>query len=437
MVISPAVARVAGGQSQTFAATVSGTSNTGVNWYVGGVQGGDASVGTISSSGVYTAPACPGSSSVVVTAQSAYAPASQATADVTLMSGGGSSQARYVASSGSDANDGRACSPWATIQNAANNAQAGMTIHVAPGTYNVSSTITSNAAGSSSSRVVFISDVQWGAKIVSSADPIWNVNGAYVDVEGFDISGGGTSYSGIHSQGAYDRSIGNRIHDFGSTGCNGGAGVLIGGGAPNQSAIGNVIYNIGPLPPAVPGCNLIHGIYVSTAGAVIENNLTFNNSAKGIQLWGEPTNCIVINNTSVHNQDGMVLGNDGAAGSLDNSVIANNITYDNVRYGMYESGSTGTHNQYLNNLIFDNPGGTYMITGQLNGTVSANPSFVNYTGNASGNYQLSSGSPAIGAGTSTDAPSTDIDGGARPQGSGVDVGAYQYGAAPASWPWNF
>ncbi len=434
--ISPTAATVAGGQSQTFAATVSGTSNAGVNWYVSGVQGGNASVGTISSSGVYTAPACPNSSAVVVTAQSAYAPATQATANVTLTTGAGSSLARYVATTGSDSNNGSACSPWATIQNAANNAQPGMTIHVAPGTYTVSSTITSNPAGTATSRIRYISDVQWAAKIVSSADPIWNNNGAYVDIMGFDISGGGTSYTGIHSQGSYDRSIGNRIHDFGSTGCNAGAGVMIGGGANNQSAIANIVYNVGPLPPAVPGCNLIHGIYVSTAGAVVANNLTFNNSAKGIQLWGVPTNCIVINNTSFHNQDGMVLGNDGAGGStLDNSIIANNITYNNVRYGMYESGSMGTHNQYLNNLIYADPGGTYMITGQLTNTVSTNPQFVNYTGDASGNYQLGASSPAIGAGTSTDAPSTDLDGGARPQASRFDMGAYEYGAAPASWPW--
>ena len=427
-----------GGQSRSFIAAVSGTANLGVNWYVSGVQGGDSSVGTISPNGDYTAPACPASSAVVVTAQSAYAPATQATANVALTAPAPSSLARYISTSGSDSNDGSACSPWATIQNAANNAQPGMTIHVAPGTYTVGSTITSNAGGTSSSRIRYISDVQWGAQIVSSADPIWDNGGAYVDIMGFDISGGGASYTGIHTQGNYDRSIGNRIHDFGSTGCMAGAGVMIGGGATNQSAIANMIYNIGPLPPAVPGCNLIHGIYVSTAGAIIENNITFNNAAKGIQLWGTPTDCVVANNTSFHNQDGMVLGNDGAGGSsLDNSIISNNITYDNVRYGLYESGSLGTHNQYLNNLIFDNPGGTYMIAGQLTNTVSANPQFVNYTADASGNYQLNSSSPAIGAGNSTDAPSTDFDGGARPQSSGWDIGAYQYGAAPAGWPWSF
>lgn len=441
VVIAPTAPMLAGGQTQAFTATVTGTSNTGVNWYVSGVQGGNLSLGTISTSGVYSAPACPNSSSVVVTAQSAYAPAVQSTANVTLTKGAGSSPDRYVSTNGNDSNDGSACSPWATIQNAANHAQPGMTIHVAPGTYSVSSTITSNPAGTASSRIRYLSDVQWGAKIVSSADPIWNNNGAYVDIMGFDISGGGTSYSGIHSQGAYDRMIGNRIHDLGWTGCNGGGGLLIGGGAPNQSAIGNVIYNIGPLPPAVPGCNLIHGIYVATAGCVVENNITFNNSAKGIQLWGVPTNCLVINNTSFHNQDGMVLGNDGAGGStLDNSVIANNITYDNVRYGLYESGSIGAHNQYLNNLISSNCTGpkacddartqVHMITGHLIDTITADPNFVNYTGGENGDYHLTATSPAIHRGTPMGAPMTDFDDNRRP--AVPDIGAYQSRSASIS-----
>jgi hypothetical protein len=61
---------------------------------------------------------------------------------------------------------------------------------------------------------------------------------------------------------------------------------------------------------------------------------------------------------------------------------------------------------------------------------------VNYTGDASGDYHLTSSSPAIDAGTSTGAPSTDFADGPRPQGSGFDIGAYEYGAPVAAWPWT-
>jgi fibronectin type 3 domain-containing protein len=70
--------------SQQFAAAVSNTTYTSVNWLVSGVLGGNSSVGTISSSGLYTAPAGAPSGSVLVTAQSTYDPNSSATASVTI-----------------------------------------------------------------------------------------------------------------------------------------------------------------------------------------------------------------------------------------------------------------------------------------------------------------------------------------------------------------
>jgi hypothetical protein len=60
---------VAPGGSQQYTATVTGTSNTGVAWSAGGVAGGNSTFGTISASGVYTAPATvPNPSSVTITA---------------------------------------------------------------------------------------------------------------------------------------------------------------------------------------------------------------------------------------------------------------------------------------------------------------------------------------------------------------------------------
>jgi hypothetical protein len=67
--VSPATANVQEGATQQFTATVSNTNSTAVSWQVNGVAGGNAAVGTISSTGLYTAPAViPSPASVTVTA---------------------------------------------------------------------------------------------------------------------------------------------------------------------------------------------------------------------------------------------------------------------------------------------------------------------------------------------------------------------------------
>jgi protein gp37 len=54
---SPAVGEVYTGTTQAFSATVTGTTNSAVNWQVNGVPGGNGTFGTISTSGLYTGPA--------------------------------------------------------------------------------------------------------------------------------------------------------------------------------------------------------------------------------------------------------------------------------------------------------------------------------------------------------------------------------------------
>src|SRR3989441_2385995 len=83
--ILPASASVAVGQTQQFTASVSGTSNTGVTWAVNGTIGGNATVGTISSNGLYTAPNTP--ATVTVTATSTANTSKSASASVTITSG--------------------------------------------------------------------------------------------------------------------------------------------------------------------------------------------------------------------------------------------------------------------------------------------------------------------------------------------------------------
>jgi hypothetical protein len=69
-------------QTQQFQATVSGSSNTAVTWSVDGTVGGSASVGTVTSAGLYTAPAATGSHAVQVA--SVADPTATASATVTV-----------------------------------------------------------------------------------------------------------------------------------------------------------------------------------------------------------------------------------------------------------------------------------------------------------------------------------------------------------------
>lgn len=82
--VSPGSATVQVSQTQQFAATVSGSSNTSVIWTVNGVAGGNSIDGTISTSGLYTAPAAVPSSTVTVAATSAadWSKSGQAAVDV-------------------------------------------------------------------------------------------------------------------------------------------------------------------------------------------------------------------------------------------------------------------------------------------------------------------------------------------------------------------
>jgi hypothetical protein len=84
--ISPSSSTLQLGQSLQFIASVSGTNNTSVNWLVNGAMGGNSTTGTISSSGLYTAPTAAPSSTITVTAQSIVQPTASANAAVSISS---------------------------------------------------------------------------------------------------------------------------------------------------------------------------------------------------------------------------------------------------------------------------------------------------------------------------------------------------------------
>ena len=83
--LAPGVASLYPSQAQQFTATVKGTTNQEINWFVNGNEGGDPSIGKISSSGTYTAPLSAPDVPVTITAMSTYDTASSATAAVTII----------------------------------------------------------------------------------------------------------------------------------------------------------------------------------------------------------------------------------------------------------------------------------------------------------------------------------------------------------------
>jgi hypothetical protein len=87
--VTPFSISIAAGTTQQFTASVTGSSNTAVTWSVDGIAGGNSTVGTISTSGLYTAPTSSGSHTITATSQAVASSAGSAT--VAVGSGGGSS----------------------------------------------------------------------------------------------------------------------------------------------------------------------------------------------------------------------------------------------------------------------------------------------------------------------------------------------------------
>jgi hypothetical protein len=396
----------------------------------------------------------------------------------------------HVAPTGSDAYDGSASSPWATLQKAAHSVQAGDTVNVSAGNYAGFDLWTS---GTASQPIVFHAEP---GTVINSRNPRTgdgiNLEGAsFVTIDGFKVVGmpragirsvlnqnvtirnnltdlngvwgifsgfsddllienNVTSRSqtqhGIYVSNSGDRPIIRNNISFGNDDCGihmngdlsqGGDGII-------SAALveGNTIYDNGRGGGAAINADGVQG-------SRFQNNLLYNNHASGISLFrqdggGGSSNNIVVNNTIVNAADSRfsLYLHGGSTGN----TLLNNIFYNNhPTRGSFDVGSdslSGLRSDYnvlMNRLLVDDviPMNTLSqwqtATGQDRHSLVATPAqlFVNAT---NGDYHLVPGSPAVDMGTVQLVPSRDLAGNSRPRGAGIDIGAYEYLAGVANLP---
>jgi len=302
----------------------------------------------------------------------------------------------YVSTRGNDANDGSLAHPFATIDKASSVATPGTVVHVAPGSYGK---VRTTASGTAEDRIVYISDVKWGAKIEpTNAWSSWLNTGDYVDIIGFDVTG--TGFIGIHSDASYVRIIGNHVHDIANTGDPGGSG---GAGIDhtNYSGVGNeitgnVVHDIGPKVEN----QRIHGIYISNTYGIIKNNIAYNCSGWGIHLYHACSHDTIESNLVFGNlAGGIIISNGSAQGVInDYTVVSNNIVmYNQGLPAIIEgNGYTGPNNRYVDNILYGNNNNTIQLyLGTQEGTIYSDPKFVDFQLDGTGDYHFQSDSPAV------------------------------------------
>jgi hypothetical protein len=192
----------------------------------------------------------------------------------------------------------------------------------------------------------------------------------------------------------------------------------------------------------------------NTPPALIINNVVYGNGGRCIQA-NVVTNFYIINNTCYKNDLDTSLGNVGSFTTQNsmNGYFINNITFAAASNNpSYDQESSNSNIQYFADMYYGAPNNfSYSNPSQL---INANPLFVSAPSLSIGGYSSSLAPSLLGTGLTLQAsspaynrgidPSTlsglaasivsdlkkyvyvDINGKARPQGGGSDLGAYQH-----------
>jgi len=191
--VTPANVSTTAETTQQFAASVTGTSNTAVAWTVSGDGCSGTACGTISSSGLYAAPATvPSPANVTIIATSESEPTESASADVTIVPPAGNTY--YLATAedgGNDSNNGVSPSaPWLSPNHSVN---CGDVILAAPSTAYSASNFATGAWGTvtcpAGNSVAWLRCATFDTCRISSSSlaGMW-VDQSYWGVQGWEVT---------------------------------------------------------------------------------------------------------------------------------------------------------------------------------------------------------------------------------------------------------
>jgi len=205
-----------------------------------------------------------------------------------------------------------------------------------------------------------------------------------------------------------------------------------------------------------------HGIYIKGDNNVIDGCEVYDSAGWGIHVYDNEDdnanlntvhNCLIHNNgQSAYYEDqpagiGLYLGTGNVAYNNElwnnhrgiivdydavNSKIYNNTIYDNQVIGVYVGSGNARYGPGVgtivqNNIVYQN--GTSQIVDAGVGTIldhnliGIDPLFTNA---AEYDFRLQTGSPAIDAGIAVNQVASDRAGTDRPQGTGYDIGAFEF-----------
>jgi len=393
----------------------------------------------------------------------------------------------YVSVTGDNSGNGSQAAPWRTISKAMWALEPGDEVVVGSGTYNEFVRIAKS--GTADAYITIRSAEEGGARIVppESADFGVHIQGDYVKLDGFEVSG--AKRAGITTNLAHHIVISNNVsHDNGGHGISATRSdyVTISGNVTydnartgpysgisvfhpenitgNTSDTGfriivrdNVSYgNLTRTGPHSDGNGIIMDDFRSTQDperapylfrSLVENNLVYDNGGKGIQVdWTDYVT--VRNNTAYHNNVDQLSGGTwhGELSNMNSShnvwvnnlavadpaITGNNTAIDNTSHAGY----VNSDNVWQSNLTFNgtpgeasirNAGGNATLTVQDGNLLGVNPLLVN----PPQNFRLDPDSPAIDRGTRDHGNvAHDLYGNQRT--GAIDIGAHEAGSSDPS-----